>query len=335
MVHENKEKRQGDVDLGNLFGGPQGRQDGDIDMGNLFGGPQGRQGGDIDMGNLFNEEKRDYMGQMERLTKAVKEAQATIDAGTMEVRMPSKNKKRSGHQYTMCVFCDDMCLDQIAGAGYSTDGYFDAIVADMNTMLSGVDAGSAFSLAFKLIPGSPIYLQWFADRGLTGEELLTAVNDAFWEGTGLYDLANGYGCDVDFMVSSSSDPSWDAMGSVAGIANMMQLCQMSFSVVKMYSNPHTTASLMMHEFGHMIGMYHDGNLDTGYTSLESYFAPGQMLGGCSDEYTALTEQCVAGASGIMSAVIGGNEFSSCSEAYFNMFLCLAEVMPNYYSTACV
>merc|ERR1712002_662595 len=95
-----KEKRQGDLDLGHLFGGPQGRQGGDLDLGNLFGGPQG--------GNT--EEKRDYMGHMERLSTAVREAQAAVDAGTMKVRMPSNTKKRSGHTYTMCVFCDDMCL---------------------------------------------------------------------------------------------------------------------------------------------------------------------------------------------------------------------------------
>jgi len=290
----------------------------------------------IDMRSMFQAEKRDSMGQLERLSIAVKEAQAAIDAGTLEVRMPNKAKKRSGHSYTMCVFCDDMCLAQIAGAGLTTDSYFDTITADMNGFLQDIDAGSLITLSFKLIPGAPVYMNWFADTSLTGEELLVAINKGFWEDSGLYDMATSYGCDIDFLVASSDDPAWNNLGSVAGVANMMQLCQKSFSVVKMSSNPDNTAALIMHEFGHMLGMYHDGQLDEGYTSLESYFGPGQVLGGCAENYNTLAGACVPGISGnLMSATVGSGSFSDCSVAYFDMFMCLAEVMPAWYSTACV
>ena len=39
---------------------------------------------------------------------------------------------------------------------------------------------------------------------------------------------------------------------------MFQLCLKAYSTVSMNSNPMLTAKLMTHEFGHMIGMYHDG-----------------------------------------------------------------------------
>jgi len=327
-----------------LIGGGGAGAESDIDVGNLFpgaGAGAGARSGpmaQLDMRSLFGSHAaKDSYARAERLLGAIKEAEAAVAAGTYQMRERSRSK-RGTHTYTLCVFCDDMCLNQIAGAGYDTDSYFDVITADMNTMLQTLDAGSLFDLSFKLIPGSPIYMDWFADSSLTGEDLLTAINDAFWDGTGLYGMANSYGCDVDFLMASSDDPAWSNMGSVEGIANMMQLCQMSFSTVKMSNNPASTATLMSHEFGHMIGAYHDGPLDSAYTSLASYFAAGGMLSMCGGEYDSLAAECTGSTpSGyIMDSVVSGaSEYSSCSIAYFNMFLCLSDVMPQYYSVACV
>jgi len=352
-------ERDGGVDVGGISfenmganrdegpiigGGGAGAED--IDTGNLFAGSAGagaKSGpmAQMDMRSLFGSEAvgaKDSHVRAERLLAAIKEAEAAIADGTYQLQERSRSmQQRSDHTYTMCVFCDDMCLNQIAGAGYTTDSYFDAILLNMNTHLQSLDSGSTFALSFKLIPGSPIYMDWFADSSLSGEALLTAINDAFWAGTGLYDMANSYGCDVDFLMASADDPAWNTMGGVAGIANMMQLCQMSFSVVKMSNNPGSTATLMSHEFGHMIGAYHDGPLDSGYTNLESYFAAGGMLSSCGNEYDNLVVECSGGIDGyIMDAVVSGaTTFSSCSVAYFDMFLCLSDVMPQYYSVACV
>jgi len=327
------------VITGNLFGGVADKEDTSAVITDSLFGPSDRSGpmAQMDMRSLFQEEKRDVEGMSNRLVEAVKEAQAAVDAGEQVVKKKSTSAtKRADRVYTMCVFCDDMCLAQISSAGYSSDSYFAAITTKMNSYLASLDADGIFSLSFKLLPYMSVYMDWFGDSSLTGQDLLSAINEAFWDGTGLYDMANGYGCDVDFLMASDDDPAWNDMGSVEGIANMMQLCQLSFSVVKMSDSPTSTAMLMAHEFGHMIGAYHDGTVNSAYSSLDSYFQPGQLLAGCADEYNALNSACTAGSAGIMSSVVGGSStFSDCSVAYFNTFLCLADVLPSWYSVDCV
>jgi len=344
------EEERGDDLLGdtsNLFGGtrelaPIGGGVGtetDLDPSSLFGSDGARSGpmAQLDMRSLFKTQgKRDSQGMAKRLLQAVEETEAALEAGQQLRR--TKKSERTGHEFTLCVFCDDMCLNQIGNEGYNSDDYFAAITTDMNQYLASLDPTGTFTLSFKLIPGSDVYLDWFGDSSLEDEELLTAINTAFWEGTGLYSMATGYGCDVDFLLASSDDPAWENMGSVEGIANMMQLCQMSYSTVKMdNSGPEETAVLMAHEFGHMIGAYHDGSLNSAYTSLASYFGAGQMLGDCEAEYAALEATCTASVSGyIMASSVGGaSEYSPCTGAYFDMFICLADVMPAWYSLACV
>jgi len=315
-----------------------------IDLGAGLFERQGDQTGvppELDILSTFHTSgavnERDAVGMVERLNEAVKEAEAAFNAGTL--KLGERRDKRSTHSYTMCVFCDTMCENQIVGAGSSLDDYFGSVTDAMNTILQSIDAGSSFSLAYKLQPGSEMYLNWFQSPSASNSvDKLASINDAFWSGSGLWDMSVNYGCDVDFMMASSNDPSWNYLGSVAGIANMMQLCLGSFSVVKMSSIPSNTASLMMHEFGHMIGAYHDGPLDDAFTSLASYFAPGGMLSACSGEYSTLESECTTSTPNghVMDAVVhGATTFSSCSNAYFNMFLCMADVMPTWYSTDCV
>merc|ERR1711884_279629 len=75
--------------------------------------------------------------------------------------------------------------------------------------------------------------------------------------------------------------------------------------------------------------------------MASYFAPGQMLGGCQQEFTDLSAACTAGSSAcpsgkcIMAATVDGTDWSDCSRAYYSMYNCLTGVMPTYYNDACV
>jgi len=337
------DKRDGEAPIGGgasggeapIGGGPAG---GEVEA-PIGGGPAGAE--EMDIADLFNTgskpslEQRDSMGMSDRLVASVEQAKAAVDAGHIQMRSFSEPQKRSDYKYTMCVFCDAMCIKQITAAGYTTDTYFGAITKDMNAFLDGIDAGGMFTLSYKLMPGSDTYLDWFGDSTLTGEQLMVAINNNFWKKSGLYKLATSYGCDVDFLISSGSDPAWSKLSPVSGVANMMQLCQASYSTVKMSDDPSATASLVMHEFGHMVGLYHDGPLDKAYTSMAKYFEDGGILAACSSQYDALTANCVEGVSGIMSAVVGGTAYSPCSSAYFKMFTCLVNVMPSWYSTSCV
>jgi len=108
----------------------------------------------------------------------------------------------------------------------------------------------------------------------------------------------------------------------------------------MSPNPMSMAKLMVHEFGHMIGIYHDGALNPSFTGLASHFEPGEVLAGCQAEYGVLLDSCTVGDSGctsgrcIMAPTIDGTEFSGCSKAYYAMFNCLIDAMPTWYQNTC-
>jgi len=242
-----------------------------------------------------------------------------------------------------CVYCDNRCVAKAASSGYaSAKDYFDVTIAEMNRIVqSGLDENMSFELTFVLLPYTITEMSWFFDySATTSEELLTAINNKFWKDSGLFDMAAGNGCDVDFLAGAPEDPAWNYMGSIEGIANMFQLCLSSYSTVMMNPNPVSLAKLMTHEFGHMLGIYHDGALNVAFTGMAEYFAPGQMMGECETEFEVLTGACNVGSVGcpsgkcIMAATVDGTEWSDCSKAYYSMYNCLVDVMPTYYSDTC-
>ena len=48
-------------------------------------------------------------------------------------------------------------------------------------------------------------------------------------------MAGQNGCDLDYLAGAPTDPAWNYMGSIEGIANMFQMCLGSFSTVEMVS----------------------------------------------------------------------------------------------------
>lgn len=325
-----KQANVGDFDT--LFGGPSARQDAVP----ILGGPSERQ---LDFGNLFEND----------LTTDAKFAEAVKAAAAQNLsKRPGHENlfKRDASRIVTCVYCDNRCVASALASGYAqAKDYFDITIGEMNRIVQdpdeGLDGEMSFELKFLMLPYTITEMSWFFDYSVsTSEELLTAINNKFWADTGLYNTATGNGCDVDFLVGAQLDPAWQYMGSVQGIANMFQLCLKAYSTVSMNSNPMLTAKLMTHEFGHMIGMYHDGSLNAAFTSMASYFDAGNMLADCAGEFAALQGSCTSGDSGcasgrcIMSPTVDGTEFSDCSLAYYDMFKCLVGVMPTFYSDLC-
>jgi len=284
--------------------------------------------------NLFGGKKMADAANNEYLAKSLKEAEAAVAAGTL--KLSERRSKRSDHQYKMCVFCDNMCLGQIASAGYATpDDYFDQMVDYMNSFVDELDPSAQFVLEYKLLPDTDFYLQWFGS-GETGVTELTNINNNFWQESGLYATATSNGCDVDFLLASRSDPSWSPMGGVEGIANLFGMCQSAYSTVKLNNSPQVTSAIMIHEFAHMLGVYHDGPASTDFTNMEPQFKGG-MLSACESEYDELVAECTDDTPDncfMDTSVSGATSFSSCSVAYVNIFFCMADIMPTWYSVAC-
>merc|ERR1712012_21618 len=196
-------------------------------------------------------------------------------------REPStRGSDHIGQQHVVtCVYCDTRCVKRATDSGYANaQAYFDVAIEQMNTIGAGLNDQMTFELSFVLLPYAVTEMSWFFDYSAkNSQELLTAINNKFWKDSGLYAMAAGNGCDLDYLVADSSDSAWSYMGSIAGIANMFQLCLGSYSTVMMDANPVEMAKLMAHEYGHMIGIYHDGEIDAAFSGMSGYFDEGQML----------------------------------------------------------
>jgi len=319
-----------------------------IPMDDLFGRDVGRtEEGVPDLSELFGNSAAEVLGEppISGVGAGVKGNHANKFRAKRSLEQRQQSLRDNLGDIAVCIFCDDRCSDQITNTGRYEESkeYFDDVIDEMNTMLHDLDDSINLEVKFMLIPGMVVELSWFmeGEDSSRGEDLLDHINEAFWVGTGLNDMAVGYGCDVEYLVGASNDPAWNHMGSVAGIAGMFQMCMQSFSTVEFSSDPTRMAQLMSHEMGHLMGIYHDGPLDSSFTSLDSYFQPGAALAACAAEYTALTDDCTWQDVGceewscIMDPAPSGSTFSDCSKAYYNMWQCLIEVMPQYYSDACV
>jgi len=331
---------------------------------------KGQAGLDLDFGPLFNpdgmtrEEAAMPIGfgegtsrqmpdedQLNSLFQITDKAGADVHAGNDQLartleeavqELVAKKQQRSASRVVTCVYCDKRCMQKANQYGFSTpQSYYAEVIAEMNKIVQdGLDPGMTLELSFVLLPYAITEMSWFFDYSAkTSQELLTKINRKFWADSGLYDMAAANGCDLDFLTVAPEDPAWGYMGSIEGIANMFQLCSASYSTVLMKRDPKAMAKLMTHEFGHMIGIYHDGKMDNAFSSQATQFAAGGGLAQCAGEFSTLAGACTSTSAGctgscIMAATVDGTEWSECSKAYYGMFQCMTIVMPNYYNDKC-
>jgi len=246
-----------------------------------------------------------------------------------------------------CVYCDKRCVDKAKASGFDgAKSYFSKTIEEMNSIVEKLDPSIQFKLKFVLQPGKDTEMQWFFNyNAKTSEELLKGVNDKFWIDTGLYSMANNNGCDLDYFEVSNADQGWKYMGSVAGIANMFQMCLNSYSTVLMSANHKSLAKLMVHEWGHMVGIYHDGLVNKAFTKkgAPEAFDEGGAYSHCKSQYGILINKCTASSVGclgsdcIMASTVDGTSWSDCSKAYYKMYLCLTEIddLKAYYDKTCI
>jgi len=290
------------------------------------------------------------------------------------LRTKHDHTERGLGELNVCVWCDKRCRDQITAAGFSKSEYFSQVMGHLNTMVGDLDpeiqltmaylvnfradaTGTYFAAYPDLDPadepeGYTFEMSWYTGSNLHDVDQLTHINDAFWDGQQLYSAMTPP-CDIDYWIGSSSDSVWRTLGGIEGIANMDSMCLSSYMTVKQSSDPVSMAQIMAHELGHTVGIYHDDEgVNNWFIQNARYFDEGQMLSACSEEYSAITDSCHGGSDCgcddeagymfmgefkhmcLMNSVVFGSTYSDCSRAYYDMFLCLSDIMPYYYSQAC-
>jgi len=264
-------------------------------------------------------------------------------------------KRAGGFHINMCYFCDATCLATLKASPQGAVNYLgqvtNGIQDRVRTLMGASTTVSMQGYLLKFPVPARTYLLFksgsFKGKGL---ELLSNVATNFWKvwvparytnKKPLYDFTSRQGCDVNFLIVSRYDALWGPKyaGRIDGEASTMGICaKHSFGMVKLNPDPVMMATLISHEVGHLLGLYHDaGPLEAGWAGNCAKF-PGMPV--CP----ALTSACKNGNHGcpngegncIMNPAVGTeSQYSACSKAYWAGFQLLTKVMPNAFSLSCI
>jgi len=250
-----------------------------------------------------------------------------------------------GDSLDICYFCDAECqtiLRRTMGSANGADLYTTALTGAIAKLLKQVDPLINARMLLTIKHNTAVNLAWF-NRNDHSQEALANANAGLWgDMTGLFSNAQKAGCDMAIALFYD-DSSFDYSG-VIGIANMMQICDdMAYAVVKLYpTSPSRQMAITAHEIGHILGMYHDFEMEPQYEKpmMREMFPEeiAAMERWCVDDENSGCEDTVADRCIMHETPVGGavmpTMFSKCSIANYNMYRSLSVVAPTMYERDC-